>query len=108
MGNENDQPPSAAIHRYSAGPHDRRQHRPVHLLAPEPDRHQQRQRIERQHRLAQQRSGHRMYLTVPTTERGEELLDRNLRELRFKKNNYGLLGEPITLEWRNGVYVPLK
>lgn len=49
----------------------------------------------------------RMYLTVPTTERGEEL-DRNLRELRFKKNNYGLLGEPITLEWRNGVYVPLN
>jgi RecA-family ATPase len=47
----------------------------------------------------------RAYLTAATTDGGEEQ-DPDLRELRFKKNNYGPIGEAIPVRWRNGVFVP--
>jgi RecA-family ATPase len=41
----------------------------------------------------------RMYLTAT----GE---DAELRELQFKKNNYGPIANRLLLRWKNGVYVP--
>ena len=47
----------------------------------------------------------RMYLTSPKLEPGEQP-DSDLRELAFKKNQYGPIGEPIILRYRNGLYLP--
>jgi RecA-family ATPase len=47
----------------------------------------------------------RMYLTSPKPESGEQP-DTDLRELAFKKNQYGPLSEPIILRYRNGLYLP--
>jgi RecA-family ATPase len=47
----------------------------------------------------------RAYLTHAQTEKGEEP-DPDLRELVFKKNNYGPVAERILLRWEGGVFVP--
>jgi RecA-family ATPase len=47
----------------------------------------------------------RMYLTSPTTEEGEQP-DSDLRELRFKKNNYGPVSDSIVLRYKNGLFLP--
>jgi RecA-family ATPase len=47
----------------------------------------------------------RMYLTSPATEEGEQS-DSDLRELRFKKNNYGPVSDSIVLRYRNGLFLP--
>jgi RecA-family ATPase len=47
----------------------------------------------------------RLYFKPATTEAGE-MPDPDLRELQFKKNNYGPLSERVLLRWRNGVFVP--
>jgi hypothetical protein len=47
----------------------------------------------------------RAYLTHAQTEKGEEP-DPALRELIFKKNNYGPVAERILLRWERGVFVP--
>ncbi len=36
-----------------------------------------------------------------------EPLDTDLRELVFKKNNYGPISETITLRWSNGLFLPV-
>jgi RecA-family ATPase len=46
-----------------------------------------------------------MYFKAATTDQGEEP-DPELRELTFKKNNYGPIGERVLLRWKNGVFVP--
>jgi RecA-family ATPase len=47
----------------------------------------------------------RACLTHAQTEKGEEP-DPDLRELIFKKNNYGPVAERILLRWERGVFVP--
>jgi RecA-family ATPase len=47
----------------------------------------------------------RLYFKPATTEAGETP-DPDLRELQFKKNNYGPLSQRLLLRWRNGVFVP--
>jgi len=47
----------------------------------------------------------RAYLTHAQTEKGEDP-DPDLRELTFKKNNYGPVAERILLRWERGVFVP--
>jgi RecA-family ATPase len=47
----------------------------------------------------------RCYLHPATTEKGDEP-DPELRELTFKKNNYGPIGERVLLRWKAGVFVP--
>ena len=47
----------------------------------------------------------RMYLTSPRTEPGEQP-DSDLRELTFKKNQYGPIGESIVLRWKDGLFLP--
>jgi RecA-family ATPase len=47
----------------------------------------------------------RMYLRTAVTEDGEEP-DPELRQLEFRKNNYGPLAQRVVLRWRNGVFVP--
>jgi RecA-family ATPase len=47
----------------------------------------------------------RAYLTHAQTEKGEEP-NPDLRELIFKKNNYGPVAERILLRWERGVFVP--
>jgi RecA-family ATPase len=47
----------------------------------------------------------RMYLTSPKTEVGEQP-DSDLRELTFKKNNYGPIGESTFLRWKDGLFLP--
>ena len=47
----------------------------------------------------------RQYLTsVKPTD--SEQPDNDLRELQFKKNQYGPLGENVVLRWRNGLFLP--
>jgi RecA-family ATPase len=46
----------------------------------------------------------RAYLTQAQTEKGEEP-DPDLRELIFKKNNYGPVAERILLRWERGVFI---
>jgi RecA-family ATPase len=36
-----------------------------------------------------------------------ELIDTDLREIIFKKNNYGPIAETIKLKWSNGLYLPI-
>jgi RecA-family ATPase len=47
----------------------------------------------------------RMYLTSPKPEAGEQP-DSDLRELAFKKNNYGPVGDSIFLRWKDGLFLP--
>jgi RecA-family ATPase len=47
----------------------------------------------------------RMYLTSPKPEAGEQP-DSDLRELTFKKNQYGPIGESLILRYRNGLFLP--
>ncbi len=47
----------------------------------------------------------RMYLKPATTDAGEEP-DPDLKELSFKKNNYGPIAQRMLLRWSNGVFIP--
>ena len=47
----------------------------------------------------------RAYMRAPQRKAGEEI-DSDLREIEFKKNNYGPQGDTIQVRWRNGVFVP--
>src|SRR5262249_16909013 len=47
----------------------------------------------------------RAYMRAPETPKGEEI-DSDLREIEFKKNNYGPQGDTIQVRWRDGVFVP--
>lgn len=47
----------------------------------------------------------RMYLKSPTAEEGEQP-DTDLRELEFKKNNYGPVSARMVLRFRNGLFLP--
>jgi RecA-family ATPase len=47
----------------------------------------------------------RQYLTSLKPTDGEQP-DNDLRELQFKKNQYGPLGENVVLRWRNGLFLP--
>ena len=47
----------------------------------------------------------RQYLTSVKRIDGEQP-DNDLRELQFKKNQYGPLGENVVLRWRNGLFLP--
>lgn len=47
----------------------------------------------------------RQYLTAVKAEAGEQP-DSNLRELQFKKNQYGPLGENIVVRYENGLFLP--
>jgi RecA-family ATPase len=49
----------------------------------------------------------RMYLTSPKPESGEQP-DSDLRELTFKKNNYGPKPNSIILRYQNGLFLPEK
>jgi RecA-family ATPase len=48
----------------------------------------------------------RQYLTGIKPEAGEQP-DTDLRQLEFRKNQYGPLGETIVLRYRNGLFLPL-
>jgi RecA-family ATPase len=47
----------------------------------------------------------RLYLKRATTAKDEEL-DPNLRVLEVMKNNFGPVGETITLHWKDGLFLP--
>jgi RecA-family ATPase len=47
----------------------------------------------------------RMYLASPASEEGGQP-DSDLRELRFKKNNYGPVSDSIVLRYQNGLFLP--
>jgi RecA-family ATPase len=47
----------------------------------------------------------RQYLTSVKTEPGEQP-DSDLRQLQFKKNQYGPIGESIALRYRGGLFLP--
>lgn len=47
----------------------------------------------------------RMYLKSPTAEQGEQP-DTDLRELEFKKNNYGPVSARMVLRFRDGLFIP--
>src|SRR5262249_49342069 len=47
----------------------------------------------------------RLYLKRATTAKDEEP-DPNLRVLEVMKNNYGPVGETITLRWKDGLFLP--
>jgi RecA-family ATPase len=48
----------------------------------------------------------RQYLTSTKPEAGEQP-DNDLRQLEFKKNQYGPIGETIVLRYQNGLFLPL-
>jgi len=48
----------------------------------------------------------RMYMTTPKAEPGEQP-NTDLRELAFKKNQYGPVSGSIALQWQRGVFVPV-
>jgi RecA-family ATPase len=48
----------------------------------------------------------RMWLHSPKAEPGEEP-DNDLREIVFKKNNYGTLSETVVLRYRDGLFLPV-
>jgi RecA-family ATPase len=48
----------------------------------------------------------RMYMTAPKLEAGEQP-DSDVRDLQFKKNNYGPLAESIGLRWNKGLFLPM-
>ncbi len=47
----------------------------------------------------------RMYLTSPKPDAGEQP-DSDLRELQFRKNQYGPVGEAIVLRYQRGLFLP--
>lgn len=47
----------------------------------------------------------RMYLRAATQDEGG-VIDRDLRVLEFKKNQYGPLGDSMLLRYQNGVFIP--
>jgi RecA-family ATPase len=47
----------------------------------------------------------RFYMTAPKLEQGEQP-DTDLRELQFKKSNYGPISNSITLRCQNGLFLP--
>jgi RecA-family ATPase len=47
----------------------------------------------------------RSWLRTAATADGDKP-DTNIRELVFKKSNYGPLGDPVLLRWQNGLFVP--
>jgi RecA-family ATPase len=47
----------------------------------------------------------RMYMTAPQHEQGEQP-DSDLRELQFKKSNYGPISNNVTLRYRDGLFLP--
>jgi RecA-family ATPase len=49
----------------------------------------------------------RMYLTSAKAEQGEQP-DSDLRELVFKKNQYGKIGDSVILRYQNGLFLPEK
>jgi RecA-family ATPase len=48
----------------------------------------------------------RIWLRSPKPEPGEQP-DTDLREIVFKKNNYGPVSESIVLRWKHGLFLPL-
>jgi RecA-family ATPase len=44
-------------------------------------------------------------MRAPETPKGEEI-DSDLREIEFKKNNYGPQGDTLQVRWEKGVFVP--
>jgi RecA-family ATPase len=48
----------------------------------------------------------RLYLKRAITAKGEEA-DPNLRVLEVMKNNYGPVGETVTLRWKDGLFLPV-
>ena len=48
----------------------------------------------------------RMWLRSPKPEPGEQP-DNDLREIVFKKNNYGPVSESIVLRWQKGLFLPV-
>jgi RecA-family ATPase len=46
----------------------------------------------------------RLYMRSPTTAKGE-VIDSDVREIQFLKNNYGRQGDSIQIRWENGVFV---
>src|SRR5262249_54325602 len=49
----------------------------------------------------------RFYLETTKAEKGEHI-DSNLREIHFKKNNYGPVSESIPLRYENGLFLPVE
>ena len=49
----------------------------------------------------------RSYLKAPKTEEGQQP-DTDLRELEFKKNQYGNLPDSIILRYQNGMFLPVQ
>jgi RecA-family ATPase len=49
----------------------------------------------------------RMYFHTPKASDDDDEPDTGLRELEFKKNNYGPVGDTIKLEYHNGIFRPL-
>jgi RecA-family ATPase len=49
----------------------------------------------------------RLYMTAPKLEQGEQP-DTDIRELQFKKSNYGPLSESIMLRYQNGLFLPVQ
>jgi RecA-family ATPase len=47
----------------------------------------------------------RMYMTAPKVEPGEQP-DTDIRELQFKKSNYGRVADSIVLRYRHGLFLP--
>jgi RecA-family ATPase len=47
----------------------------------------------------------RMYMTAPKAEPGEQP-DGDLRELQFKKSNYGRVPDSLVLRYQNGLFLP--
>jgi RecA-family ATPase len=48
----------------------------------------------------------RFYMRSVKSEGDDEADTSDLREIVFKKSNYGPLSETIVLEWRNGMFLP--
>src|SRR5262245_14410454 len=48
----------------------------------------------------------RFFLKSPKAEPGE-LPDNELREIEFKKNQYGAMAENIPLRWQDGMFLPI-
>jgi RecA-family ATPase len=49
----------------------------------------------------------RLYITAPRLEQGEQP-DTDLRELHFKKSNYGPISESIVLRYQGGLFLPIR
>ena len=47
----------------------------------------------------------RMYMTAPKMEAGEQP-DTDLREIVFKKSNYGKVADSLVLRYRSGLFLP--